>query len=426
MVEVRDLKYRFGRRLKALRKALGLTQSGLAEWTEISEEYLSKIERGLASPSFRVIESLAQHLGVRLEDLFAFGDESVARTRVVERLMAVEALLGSVFDTIPFGTFISTDTGHFKLVSRSLAAMLGYDSVEEMQSTVHDIAYDLYETPEERTRLLAKVPPTGSTSLTTKLRCKPGTYLPVRLHMRRVRPHAGRKLGVHYLGIVENLLPVDRAATDLQWVPPILERELHHRIKNNFSLLKAYVDLQAARKENAPCCELLTRIGTKLLAAAQVHERIYGGDGHRHLDVSSYLQSILEPVRTGFAEPLGIGMQLDCDEYTLDWQKILPLGIITVELVTNAIRHAYPEPGVKVEGEDCVGNVRVSTRCAGGRCNLEVSDDGIGLRTDLASSDGLGLKLVESLVQQLDGHLDVASGPDSGPGSAFRVDFPAN
>lgn len=181
-----QLKALFGQRLRRLRKASGLTQGILAEQAGISEEYLSKIERGLASPSFDVISRLCVGLNASPVELFSVYDAQWTAEDPVGPLLVAETAMSMVFEPSPVGFFVSTPQGQLRLASDSLARLFGYDSGEDMQRSVRNLATDVYLDSRERDEMLSRLPSDGSmASLTITGRHKvSGEPVPVQLFFR--------------------------------------------------------------------------------------------------------------------------------------------------------------------------------------------------------------------------------------------------
>lgn len=414
MLTEQILKENFGRQVKTLRQAANLTQSNLAGLTGISEEYLSKVERGLASPSFAVLASLAQTLGVAPSRLFSF---SINEADGGFPAAQFDTVLVNLFENLPFGACISSVSGHFIAASSAFAKVLGYASQAQLLGDIKDIAKDIYLDSAERSRVLDSLPRDGSPRLTTvRLRGRDGSPLSLRMTLRRV---SWQDAGEYCLGRVESLLGQGRG--EQSWWErfyTLALRELHHRVKNNFAMLKSFLDLEAVRHgQTSGCREVLDSVGHKMLAAARLHDRLYSGECGDMLDLQVYLADVLEPLRTAFAEPRQIFLELDCPPCTMEWSQALRLGLLVVELATNALKHAYP-----ISGQTTPGRVVVRYQRADGRSVLDVEDHGLGLDVDLGT-DSAELRLVRGLVSSLDGQLSIRS--VAGHGTMVQVVMPA-
>ncbi len=192
-------------------------------------------------------------------------------------------------------------------------------------------------------------------------------------------------------------------------------REAHHRIKNHLNVVAGLLGLQSDVASDATCRDLLEMSRHRVLAVAHIHERLSGAPRDRRLDCRDYLRSLVERM----VRVLTFGLRrprllLDIDSIDLDSSALAPLGLIVNELLSNTVKHAFPG--------DRDGEIRVTLRARGGRAELVVSDDGVGLpEAAAAGSDSLGLEVVRGLAAQLGGGLTLERGE---PGTRATVSFP--
>lgn len=407
------LKHIFGRSLRRLRIEKDKTQSQLAEETGISEEYLSKIERGLASPSFLVIARLTDVLGVRPPELFRIRDSAAEPGQAVrEHLSEAEELLRGTFESLPLGLFVSTHEGRFLLVSPSFTAMLGYGTPQELLAAVRDIGQDLYAEPSERDEFLSCIPRDGSLRSARLAFKRPGgERRVVTLHMRRLPGHEPAV----YVGIVEDestsRLVFPSAGTHDK--PALAMREFHHRVLNAFSLLHSYLEMELLKAEESPCRQILGETKARVHAMARLHRRLMS-PGTGRMRVRDYLREVLDAARCSLPPDKSLNLAMDIEDVELDWHQALSAGMIALELVTNAVKHGFPQGGA--------ASVRVSLSREESRHRLEVADNGVGLPPDIdpRNPKSFGLTLVSSLVNQLQGDLCL----ENDRGARFSVVFP--
>ncbi|MGF1624629.1 MAG: sensor histidine kinase [Alphaproteobacteria bacterium] len=183
----------------------------------------------------------------------------------------------------------------------------------------------------------------------------------------------------------------------------MLLREIHHRVKNNLQTVSALVRLQPGPAE--PKEELMRRI----LAMSVVHEHIHSSDRFDRIDLADYVRTLV----AGLEQSHGNTVRVDCtlQPVVTAVEQAHPLGLILNEVVSNAMKHAFPD------GRP--GRISLSLALADpGHAVLRVWDDGIGYRPDCPS--GMGLSLVEGLVKQIGGDYQL-SGEE---GTTFVLTFP--
>jgi two-component sensor histidine kinase len=194
-----------------------------------------------------------------------------------------------------------------------------------------------------------------------------------------------------------------------------LLKEVHHRVKNNLQVISSLLGLQSEYATDQRVLEMFKESQHRVESMAFIHERLYRADDSRRIDVADYTHTLASHLFVSYgarAEP--ITLTLDMDNMMLGIDTAIPCGLIIHELVTNAIKHAFPD-GRK-------GEIRLSMVVnEAGQYTLVVSDNGIGFPTDLdfRNTESLGLQLVTTLTEQLDGTIAL----ESKGGTTFTIAF---
>lgn len=195
----------------------------------------------------------------------------------------------------------------------------------------------------------------------------------------------------------------------------VLIKEVHHRVKNNLQVISSLLNLQAADIKDPNTLDVLKESQNRVRTMALIHEKLYQSSDLARIDFSTYLQSLVYSLSQSYrVKSEQVSVQVDAEKILLDLDTAIPCGLMVNELVSNSIKYAFPE--------DRAGQIKVScSQRSDKRYSLIVSDDGIGLPPDLdyARSPSLGLKLVTSLVDQIDGELIV----DRKNGTRFEIIF---
>jgi PAS domain S-box-containing protein len=184
-----------------------------------------------------------------------------------------------------------------------------------------------------------------------------------------------------------------------------LLREIHHRVKNNLQVISSLVGLQSHELQEGPFMEAMHDIQNRIKSMAIIHERLYRSEDMAHVDIREYIAGISSSLFQTFGiEPGRINMIVDVEDIRMGIGSAVPCGLIINELLTNALKHAFPG-GRK--GEIVVR----MKRDISGVITLSVMDDGAGLprETDIEASQTLGLRLVRILIKQLEGSISVRS-----------------
>jgi PAS domain S-box-containing protein len=194
-----------------------------------------------------------------------------------------------------------------------------------------------------------------------------------------------------------------------------LLKEIHHRVKNNLQVVSSLLYLQSEYVENSHIRDTLLITQNRIRSMALVHERLYRTGDLSDIDLNDYILSLVGELSHSFAVTDRIEFSVGARELYLDIDTAIPCALIVNELVTNAIKHAFPG-GMH-------GTVTVDfTRDASGRCRLLVADNGAGFREGSEQRAGsLGMQLVSALVGQLGGSLVRGDGE----GTRFVIEFMA-
>jgi two-component sensor histidine kinase len=196
----------------------------------------------------------------------------------------------------------------------------------------------------------------------------------------------------------------------------VLLQEVHHRVKNNLQVISSLISMQLRTLASDAGRHELEECRTRVQAIALIHEKLYQSNDYARVPFSEYARGLASFVfeATGVASER-VALQLAVADVALAVDKAIPCGLILNELITNALKHGFPDARS--------GTVRVDIApFNGGGLRLVVSDDGVGLPRDLdfERSESLGLQLVRMLAKQLDAGLEVVPGR----GTTFRLTVP--
>lgn len=185
----------------------------------------------------------------------------------------------------------------------------------------------------------------------------------------------------------------------------ILLREIHHRVKNNMQILTSLLRLQARRANSRQLRTVLMESEARIRSMGLLHEKLYQSESVSAIDMQSYLRTLTnELVRVNTPPGRRREIKLGVHEVYLGMDTALPCGLIVTELVSNALKYAFPE---QVEG-----HIYVSiSRERAGEFTLIVWDNGVGIPADmdLNRSESLGMRLVSMLADQLNGKITLTT-----------------
>jgi PAS domain S-box-containing protein len=182
-----------------------------------------------------------------------------------------------------------------------------------------------------------------------------------------------------------------------------LLREIHHRNHNTMQLIMSLLQLSIRQMSEPALKDAISGISRRILAIAQVHEQFYGSEDMARIDLTTFLRRCAVDLRAEYPGYRGsILVESSAESVFLSLEKAIPAGIIAAELISNALRHAYPEGREQ-------GNILVELKRRAFEVELSVRDYGVGMSADAAGSDRLGMTLIHILAKQLGGSAEFRS-----------------
>lgn len=196
----------------------------------------------------------------------------------------------------------------------------------------------------------------------------------------------------------------------------VMLKEIHHRVKNNMQVISSMLRLQAGYLEDPQALELFQESQNRVKSMALIHEKLYSSQDLARIDFADYLRNLTSHLFRSYSGHADIALNIEVSDVRLGVDAGIPCGLIVNELVSNALKHAFPN------GRP--GQITVALRRKNGTYVLSVKDDGVGFPKDVdfRSTPSLGLQLVTTLVSQLDGTVELIS---NGAGTEFRIEFAA-
>jgi len=183
----------------------------------------------------------------------------------------------------------------------------------------------------------------------------------------------------------------------------VLLKEVHHRVKNSLQVITSLINMQMRSLGTDGERDALVECRTRVQAIALIHEKLFKSQDHGRVPFSEYARGLAEDVfHATRVSSEKVSLELAVEDVALPVDQAIPCGLILNELITNALKHAFPD------GRS--GTVRVELVPFGaGGLRLLVRDDGVGLPAglDVHRPASLGLQLVQMLAKQLHAALEV-------------------
>ncbi|HSR17962.1 MAG TPA: histidine kinase dimerization/phosphoacceptor domain -containing protein [Ignavibacteriaceae bacterium] len=182
----------------------------------------------------------------------------------------------------------------------------------------------------------------------------------------------------------------------------LLVKEIHHRVKNNLQIVSSLLNLQSFYVKDPKILDLIKGSQERIRSMALVHEKLYRSKDLLKIDFEEYSKELISHLFQSYRKNMNIRLNLDIHRILLEINTAISLGLILNELVSNSLKYAF---NGRKEGVISV----ILLLKKRNKLELVVRDDGIGFPKDfdIANSEGMGLELVESLVQQHNGSLNI-------------------
>lgn len=194
----------------------------------------------------------------------------------------------------------------------------------------------------------------------------------------------------------------------------MLLKEIHHRVKNNLMVISSLLNIQARYIKDKESHDIFIQSKNRARSMAIIHERLYRSTDLKKIDFRDYIRSLsTELFHSYVSNPHVLKLNLNVDDIFLDINTAIPLGLIINELITNSLKHAFSE-GKK-------GEINIDFHKKDDNYEFILKDDGIGFPEDLdfKNTDSLGLQLVNSFTDQIDGKIEL----NSTNGTEFKITF---
>ncbi len=327
-----------------------------------------------------------------------------------------ENILKSV-DEMGDSLMIVDPHGRIRRVNRATCALLGYSEAELKGEHVRLVLPD-GDNPfsgQGFKRLLRE----GLAGREATYRDRSGRRIPMLLSGSPIRGEDGRVEGV--VALARDLSEHKRAEEASKNL--LLIKEIHHRIKNNLQVISSLIYLQSMYVEGEEVKELFRESQNRVRSMALIHEKLYQTRDSSGFSFAEYIRELADNLLNSYSvSAVPVSLEIDAEDIVLNMDTAVPVGLIVNELVTNSLKHAFTG---KSEGRISITLRRLKNgekaSGAGGALQLVVADDGRGFpaKVDFRTTRSLGLQLVCTLTDQLEGTIDLCREG----GSRFTLSF---
>jgi PAS domain S-box-containing protein len=339
--------------------------------------------------------------------------DNTERIKAEKALRESEMKFRNLFEESRDAIIINSREGAFFDVNQAALTLFGYTREAMMGLN----AQVLYADPADRFAFQQELEKKGSVrDFEVKMRKKDGTVMDCLLTSSVWRAKDGSILG--YDGIIRDITEKKQIEEQIKASlreKEVLLQEIHHRVKNNLQIVSSLLNLQSAYIKDAQYREMFRESQDRIRSMALVHSQLYRSENLAEINFNEYISTMVYSLFRSYGVSTDrIGIRINVDSISLGIGAAIPCGLIINELVSNSLKHAFPE---RRKGE-----IAVELRSSDGIVVLTVRDNGVGIadRIDSRNTETLGLRLVTILAEgQLQGTITL----ERDGGTAFCITF---
>ena len=214
------------------------------------------------------------------------------------------------------------------------------------------------------------------------------------LQTRQLEINNQNELLKHFLSQQQKLL------TEKEW----LVKEIHHRVKNNLQIVVSLLNTQAEYLEEGDALIAIQESRHRMQVISLLHQKLYQVETSSVIDMQVYIREVISYLKESFKVINHLYFEQQIDSINLDISQAVPVGLILNEAITNCIKYAFPN------NEN--GNITVSfTKEDDEHILLTIADNGVGITkaVDASPKKSLGMQLMQTLSEQLDGNMEIVN-----------------
>ncbi|NYB52156.1 MAG: PAS domain S-box protein [Methanobacteriaceae archaeon] len=352
------------------------------------------------------------------EKIIGLGEQSIRKSyypELQQRLSELErfrALLDETNDAI---FLLEVSSGRFADVNYSACQQLGYSPQKMLEMSVKDIIApdEIGEMNDIFRILIEEKDVENRRTVETVLRRKDSSRMCVEINLSLVSFSDDFYIVMVARDITERK-EFEKSLKSSLKEKEVLIREIHHRVKNNMQIISSLLNLQKQYVNDDEAVNVLLESQNRVRSMAMIHEKLYKTRNFSEINFADYIKSLVDDLFHSYgADPAKIKKKMILKEVMLGLETAIPCGLIISELVTNTLKYAFPN--------DMKGEFKIELDSDGEKYCLTISDDGVGIppHINFGETETLGLQLVSTLVNQLEGRVELSRNK----GTKFRIFF---
>ncbi len=343
-------------------------------------------------------------------------EDITERVKAEELLRAQREYLRTVIDTDPNFVFAKDWDGRFTLVNKAVAENYGTTVESLIGKTDADFNTNIHEV-EHFWNNDREVISTGHPKFIPEERVTDSKTGDTKWYQTIKVPLKGSDGSLQVLGVAADIT-ARKLAEEITWKSlkekELLLKEIHHRVKNNLQIIVSLLKLQSKYVFDPRDLEIFNKSRSRVETMSLIHEKLYKSADISQIDIGNYLNDLVKHLLKAYnISTARIEFSINAENILMSIDTAIPCGLIVNELINNILKHAFPD------GYN--GKIELNLRRSDENVILEVNDNGIGIPDsfNMDKNDTLGMQLIDTLVRQLDGVIEV----NRINGTRFSIEF---
>ena len=325
---------------------------------------------------------------------------SLDKSRAMERLHTFQR---AVFEQAPDGILVADQEGRIVEANERMAELFGYEREILHSKRIEDLVPQRVRAEHHHHRAtFQQTPSTRAMSRDRTLHGQraDGTEFPIEVALAPMITPEGRRV-IAIVKDVSEARRFEQVIRESLKEKELLLGEIHHRVKNNLQIVQSLLDMQAGLTTDERAANALRDSQNRVQSMALIHQTLYQSHNFAEVEFGRFLETLMTHLQSSYGRR-DLILSSRADPISLSIERAIPCGLVVNELVTNALKHAFPD------GRS--GGVVVEMRLLQGvDVEVSVTDDGVGIpeTIDLSTLSSLGMQLVQVLTEQLHAELHV-------------------
>jgi PAS domain S-box-containing protein len=339
---------------------------------------------------------------LRIEDMepvFCIIATDLTEKKKNEEILAAEKLARSILEQAGEAIVVCDDEMQIIRANKAAEELAG----ESVLFKKFENVFPLYDKNKNKISVL-ELTDNDSSSVEAAILRKNEAKIHLIINVGKLNGQHDHTLGyvINLTNITNHILVEEKLSASLK-EKTILLKEIHHRVKNNLQIISSLLNLQASGLKEESLISVLTECRNRVTSMALIHQKLYESKSFTSISIPAYLKEMIPSLSSSYQiKNCKVELDLPAADIVLTIEAAIPLGLIMNELVTNSLKHSLKHVS---NGEICISLKLLD----GNNIEIKIYDNGPGFPEDVDfyNPATLGLQLVQTLVKQLNGSIEL-------------------